>query len=266
MINLNPIIRHPITEKDYEGCINVTKSAWNEIPEIEQIPIHIMKAAERSGLFLVAEVDSNIAGYVMCFGYNKDAKLYLHAIGVSEEFKSQNIGYELFRSTLENAKSEGLDEINLTFDPLLGPNANLFIHKMGGQVISPEDYLINPYENTKNETTGGDVPSDRFIAHYDLNSDNIKNIIARKQTTEQFNLDTILNKEVSSFDNSIEDNELYVRIPTDFTNLKSKNKDLAKETILSFRNTLQGYLGKGYKVIDFISTKNNKENFYKLKK
>jgi len=154
------------SNEQFEECMKVTREAWEDIPEIEQIPTHIMKASSRTGQFLIAFLDNKIAGYSMSFA-QLPTTLYLHAIGVRRNYKSIGVGEAIMKKMKGEAINSGFTSINLTYAPLLGNNANLYIHKIGGTV---DNYEEDAYCKTFNKSTGGEAPADRFLVNIDLHS------------------------------------------------------------------------------------------------
>lgn len=64
---------------------------------------------------------------------NRDESVYLHAIGARDNHKNESIGEELLSEFGNSAEEAGLNQFTLTYDPLLGGNANLKSPKQAEQ-------------------------------------------------------------------------------------------------------------------------------------
>lgn len=255
-----------VSNEQFEQCLEVTKLAWKGIPEIEQIPPHIMKASSRTGQFLIAMLEEQVIGYSMSFSQLPDS-LYLHAMGVKNDFQSRGVGEIIMNAMREDAKEKGYKTITFTFHPLLGGNANLYIHKMGGKVFTYEE---DAYGKTYNETTGGEAPSDRLLVEIDILSElptrlpvkSIDDLIGEKVNNIDYDED-IPRIDSTNFD--ADTKAYFLEIPADFGVVKSAGVEHEVDFTLTFRKLFQTYLQKG-PITDFITIVQNgqRRNFYKI--
>lgn len=85
--------------------------------------------------------------------------LYLDMVGVLPALQSEGIGESLIRATVEAAARRRIERLQWTFDPLEGPNANVYIRKLGGEGV-------RFYENYYGELSGSrheGSPTDRVL-------------------------------------------------------------------------------------------------------
>ena len=76
---------------------------------------------ENPRIFLVAEVDGKIAGYVMCrmeFGLSNFKKMFARkghviSLAVLDEYRRRGIGYALMKQALKNLSESGASEVYL---------------------------------------------------------------------------------------------------------------------------------------------------------
>lgn len=258
---------------DYENAFEVTKSAWENIPEVEQIPVHIMQASGRTGQFIIAENNvKEVIGYSMSFA-QLPSNLYLHAIGVKKEYQSQKVGEKLMEYVVLFGRNAGFNSITLTYNPLLGKNANLFVHKMNGKVTSFEEDM---YGRTENQTTGGKAPSDRFLVKIDFDD--------LKREKNKYSLDELVNNSINRILYKQIEEELfpietkfndvgeskYIEVPNDLSLLKKlsalHDNNLEISMVLGLRDAFKN-VNEQNPIIDFVSVYENnglRRNFYVL--
>jgi len=252
----------------FEECLQVTRAAWDCIPDIEQIPAHVMKASARTGQFLVALLDNRVIGYSMSFT-QLPSTLYLHAIGVSESVKSKGVGETIMRKMREEAISSGFKFIDFTYEPLLGNNANLYVHKMGGTV---DTYEKDAYCKTQNKSTGGEAPADRLLVSIDLNGlgelrhniTSLEDVLPIRLNEVSYNENgeaqiTEINQKAQTQYNAIE-------IPGYRDSVTKAGPERHTSIVLQYRDIFQKSL-KYRRIVDFLSfgEKEERKNFYILR-
>lgn len=263
---------------DIKECVNVTKSAWEGIPDIETIPDHVFKAFAENGILLGAEQEGQIVGYAAVMeDMHEDDSYYLHAIGVDPDQAGKNVGKDLMcflRDEVLERNSDG--SISWTYDPLLGANANLYIEKLGGMV---QEYERDMYGNQENSVTAGETPTDRFLVNWDLGSERVETKLENHYSSPFKDIESLLEVDSSleplenycSLEEKIGDNNsaeaFGVEIPYDLDLIKKEGKE--KEWREATRNVFEPLLNdKNYQVVDFnsdiVNRKKRATNLYIL--
>lgn len=143
---------------------------WGFPPEF-LVPMNILAIlADTGGSVLVAyreDLGFNAdgwLGFAIALG-GRSGTLVSHMLGVREEMRGvRDLGWHLKVLQGYEALRAGHRSAIWTFDPMRGANARLNIEKLGATV---RELTIDKYGVLISELYG-DVPSDRFTAHWDL--------------------------------------------------------------------------------------------------
>lgn len=264
--------------EEMKEAVETLQSAFTDIPDIEVIPDHIFTAAAKTGILVGAYQDEDQIGFAMGVGdLKRKNNAYLHAIGVKEDYKNESVGEELLRRFGKRAKERDLDTFTLTYDPLLGGNANLNISKAGGNV---RNYEKNLYGRQENEANSGETPTDRFEVEFNLSNDDVERFLEGDQADSENFKDlpkvlemdssgkrpdiqkSVIKKEDSnerhySFDQGqfqrkfSEADYVGVEIPRDLSTIKESGTE--EEVRYATRKVFDELINeRGYEVIDFV--------------
>ncbi|MDQ2653266.1 MAG: hypothetical protein M3Z20_09490 [Chloroflexota bacterium] len=143
---------------------------WGFPPEF-LVPMNILAIlADTGGSVLVAYREDQgfnadgWLGFAIALG-GRSGTLVSHMLGVREELRgARDLGWHLKVLQGYEALRAGHRSAIWTFDPMRGANARLNIEKLGATV---RELTIDKYGVLISELYG-DVPSDRFTAHWDL--------------------------------------------------------------------------------------------------
>ncbi len=152
--------------------VELQRQTWGMEPE-DLAPVNILAViADTGGAILVAyEVRHGFnadgwLGFVFGLGA-RDGVLVSHMLGVRPDARgAAGIGWALKLAQADEARQTGHRAMTWTFDPMRGGNARLNLEKLGAVI---EEMTIDKY-GVLTTALYGDVPSDRFIAHWDLDS------------------------------------------------------------------------------------------------
>lgn len=253
--------------------------------EIDIIPAHLLQAAVHNGGLLIAataiDVDpgdevqpenTDLIGFVFGFpGFyatpdGPRVKHCSHMLGVDPRYRNQGLGFALKRAQWQMVRSQGIDRITWTYDPLLSPNAHLNIARLGAVCGT---YLSNYYGAMRDQLNIG-LPSDRFQVDWWVNSRRVNFRLSRRPRS-LIQLDhmksaeiEIINEasldqngwphpaEIDRFPNDPPDSLILVEIPADFQNLRKVQPELALEWRLHSRELFESLFRQGYLITDFI--------------
>ncbi|MDQ3693473.1 MAG: hypothetical protein M3464_07580 [Chloroflexota bacterium] len=153
-----------------ELVVELQRQTWGMAPE-ELVPANVLAVlAESGGSVIVAyrrragfTVDGWL-GFVISLGTDTGT-LLSHMLGVRAEARGRHdIGWYLKLVQAHEALRRGYVAASWTFDPMRGVNARLNLEKLGAVVT---ELTLDKY-GTLRSSLYGDVPSDRFTAHWDL--------------------------------------------------------------------------------------------------
>ena len=150
--------------------VQLQARVWGMPPEL-LVPMNILAIlADTGGSVLVAYREDRgfnadgWLGFAIALG-GRSGTLVSHMLGVREEMRGvRDLGWHLKVLQGYDALRTGHRSAIWTFDPMRGANARLNIEKLGATV---RELTIDKYGVLISELYG-DVPSDRFTAHWDL--------------------------------------------------------------------------------------------------
>ncbi|MCA9876516.1 MAG: hypothetical protein KC442_02000 [Thermomicrobiales bacterium] len=150
--------------------VQLQAKVWGMPPEL-LVPMNVLAIlADTGGSVLVAYREDRgfnadgWLGFAIAAG-GRSGTLVSHMLGVREELRGvRDLGWTLKVLQGYEALRAGHRTAIWTFDPMRGANARLNIEKLGATV---RELTIDKYGVLQSELYG-DVPSDRFTAHWDL--------------------------------------------------------------------------------------------------
>jgi predicted GNAT superfamily acetyltransferase len=117
------------------------REIWG-VDELEVYPALALKPQTEVGGILIGAFDEGrMVGFVFGFPGILDGETIIHSdmLGISEGYRSHNLGYLLKLAQREAAIEQGIERITWTFDPLQSRNAHFNFSKLG--VISDRYYV-----------------------------------------------------------------------------------------------------------------------------
>ena len=157
-------IRRFVGYEEYAACEQLQFAVW----QTAAVPHDLLATFDRNGgLVLGAFAGQTLIGTVFGFpGLRADGrpKLNSHRAAVLPDYRNSGIGEQLKWAQREHMLATGIELITWTFDPLLGRNARLNLHKLGGVArrLVQNAYGAYPVVN------GVALPSDRLVIEWEL--------------------------------------------------------------------------------------------------
>ncbi len=152
--------------------VHLQDHVWGMPPE-ELVPVNVLAILpDTGGSVLVAyreELGFNADGWLgfAISAGSRSGTLVSHMLGVREEQRgTRDLGWHLKLLQGYEALRSGHRSAVWTFDPMRGANARLNIEKLGATV---RELTLDKYGVLRSELYGN-VPSDRFTVHWDLES------------------------------------------------------------------------------------------------
>jgi predicted GNAT superfamily acetyltransferase len=233
---------------EFRELTNIQKEAWG-FASSDIVPIHIFKAAsdllKPNGIVLGYFLEDQIVGFVMTLPTSNPKEVLAHIGGVLPKYQDRGIFFKLLFEMKKIMKSNNVDKIFGTFDPLESINAHLYIRKLEG--IATNHY-INYYGEIDSKLHH-DLPTDRLRIEWILN-------------------DEILEKIKSNTDIDADSEDIkYIDIPLNIQELKNRDLNKAIEWRMKSRDLFDKYIAQqNFFVIDYIVDQINKKGMYVLKK
>jgi predicted GNAT superfamily acetyltransferase len=141
------VIRDIETLDEMHEVEQLQREIWG-VSDLEVLPALALRPQKEVGAILMgAFAEGRMIGFVFGFPGILNGETIIHSdmLGVSSEYRSQNVGYLLKLAQRQAALALGVKRITWTFDPLQSRNAHLNFNKLG---VIADRYLINYYGET----------------------------------------------------------------------------------------------------------------------
>jgi predicted GNAT superfamily acetyltransferase len=263
------------THDDFAAVVDLQRAVWGRAED--NIPAWMLAASVERGAILVgADADGRLVGFVYSVpGLRNGQPLqWSHMLGVLPEHRSSGLGRRLKLAQRERTIAQGLDLIEWTFDPLVATNANLNVTRLGAVV---EEYLENVYGVSASPLHGG-LPTDRFVASWRIRSPHVQRrleagpLIARDASVTQAAavIETVpfgkWRQPAGEPRLDCADMRLFVEIPFGFIDMLRETPSEALAWRLVTRRIFTNYFGRGYRVVDFIGSRESGRAGYLLQR
>lgn len=233
----------------FEKAEDVQRSAWG-IDDITIVPAHLLEAMSKynAGLIIGAYFREQMVGFMLVLETRDKKVHHLHMIGVQSKLQGGgsgiHIGEALFRFYGQEASNRGVEKVQWTYDPLLGPNASLYFHKLGAESVC---YISDAYGESSKVGIYQGLSTDRLLVSWQPNT-------FRDAPIERGSFPLI-----TTVDEIGEAPKFALEIPNDINELEP---DLATKARLNSRAIFTEAFSRGYKILDFVHEKETRRNFY----
>ena len=141
------VIRDIETLEEMHEVEELQREIWG-VSDRDVLPALALRPQKEVGAILIgAFAEGRMVGFVFGFPGILNGETIIHSdmLGVTSEYRSQNLGYLLKLAQRSAALALGVKRITWTFDPLQSRNAHLNFNKLG---VIADRYLINYYGET----------------------------------------------------------------------------------------------------------------------
>jgi predicted GNAT superfamily acetyltransferase len=169
---------------EFGACVQLQVDVWG-YGDRDVIPRRVFVVAKKiGGQVIGAFEDENLVGFAMALPGISNGRLYLHShmLAVNPNHRNQGIGRRLKLFQREDALARGIRHMEWTFDPLEIKNSFLNIAKLGTVV---RRYEPNFY-GVSSSRLQGEVPTDRLLAEWWLDSDWVCSTLAGEPASPPF--------------------------------------------------------------------------------
>ena len=234
------MIRDLTSIEEFRQVVELEKEIWGytDAGDLVTVPVFCF-TVHRGGTLVGAFDGDRLIGFAYAVVGMKDGKPmhWSHMAGVLESHRG-GVGFALKLAQRERAMAQGLDLIEWTFDPLQTMNAHFNFSKLGG--VSTE-YAVNFYGESTSALHRG-TPTDRLVLSW-----NLADPLVTKRLFE--NDDESRRQRIESL---AAGDHAWIEIPMGFTDIQQRQPELALEWRLKTREQFQDYIGRGYRVVDFV--------------
>jgi predicted GNAT superfamily acetyltransferase len=250
-------IRRLSSIEEYLQCEKLQERIWGPADIAGNRVVAMLTAQHNGGHVIGAFTDGGeLAGFVYSFiGLGPERRIKHCSIiaAVDENYRGQGLGYQLKLAQRRESLAQGIDLITWTFDPLLRVNAALNVRRLGGIA---REYHVNLYGGCDGLNAGLDT--DRLIIEWWLRRHPrparwsepclavpVNQVVAGERTGLPW---------IVSTDHDVDSEDLFLAIPPNLLELKRLDLPLAQHWRATTRGLFLEYLGRGYVVVDFITT------------
>lgn len=236
------------------------REIWG-VDDREVYPAMALKPlTEVGGILMGAFDEERLVGFVFGFPGILDGETIIHSdmLGISEGYRSHNLGYLLKLAQREAAIQRGVKRITWTFDPLQSRNAHLNFSKLG---VIADRYYVDYYGVTSSFLHR--FGTDRLWVTWLLTSERVTTRIERKdapvidlqQLTHLVRVGEGIEPIVN---NTIAGTALVIQIPADLTT----NQELWREAT---RKAFTTAIDQGFVVEEFYVSGDRQVGSYLLR-
>ena len=259
------IIRRLTTLGECRQVAALEKAVW-EFTDAEDVvpPALLIVSIKRGGLLLGAFDDADaLKGFVFSMPASKDGRAthWSHMLAVAPEARASGLGLRLKLEQRTHALEAGIDLIEWSYDPLQALNAHLNFARLG---VVVEEYEENLYGGSSSPLHEG-TPTDRFVAEWRLTAPHVERRLSAPQTPilrdAAIMSAVLVNPSRPAGDwiapgepvtDVVDGRRVLVEIPANFTEMQRQRSELALEWRMATRRIFQIYLNRGYRVVDFL--------------
>ena len=164
-------LRRVETLGEYHECVAIQEATWG--PGFrELVPTAILLVSQKLGGVCAGAFapDGRMLGFVFGLTGVIDGALahWSDLLAVRAEARGANLGERLKRYQRELVREIGVRTMYWTFDPLVARNAHLNLARLGARASR---YVPDMYGDDTGSPLHGRLPTDRFVAAWDLDSD-----------------------------------------------------------------------------------------------
>jgi len=160
-------IRDLVSHEDRVQCVALQEATWGA-GFTERVPAAILQVGPKVGGITAGAFDGagRLVGFIFGLTGFRHGVLahWSDMLAVVAERRGTNLGTHLKAYQRARCETMGVRVIYWTWDPLVARNAHLNLNKLGARV---DEFVENMYGVT-DSTQMGALPTDRFVAAWDL--------------------------------------------------------------------------------------------------
>jgi predicted GNAT superfamily acetyltransferase len=255
-------LRDLTTIEDCRRVVELEKQVWGYRDGEDVVPVPVLIVTVKRGGILIGAFDppERLIGFVYSFPALRNGRVtqWSHMLGVRASHRSAGVGFRLKVEQRHRARQMGLDLIEWTFDPLQAVNAHLNFRRLGALA---GEYVENLYGSSSSSLHQG-TPTDRLIVEWPITARRVEDRLqgSMPQVRSSTSVTPTVNRTrplggwltCDAVDLSVSGPQLSMTIPTGFTRMQAEAPELARSWRQATRDLFLAYLGRGYRVVDFV--------------
>jgi predicted GNAT superfamily acetyltransferase len=257
---------------DFDACVVLQKETWGE-QYTDIVPASLLKVSQKIGGILAGGFTGRgeMKGFVFGMTGVRDGNVvhWSHMLAVRKEMRGTGLGKRLKLFQREQLLSDGISQVQWTFDPLVARNANLNLNSLSATV---SEYVTDMYGESGSELHSG-VGMDRFIVNWNLNDPAVVRAAQGTKTGPGPQRSSpVVNTRMSSDgrvtlvdQDPVSEPEVQIEIPSDVETMLRRSVEEAVRWRVNTRGAFLRYMERGYRVEGFQADPNTKRSFYILK-
>ena len=240
--------------EDYEDAVALQDEIWGA-GFSDRVPAAILRVAQKVGGVSAGAFDESgrMLGFV--FGLtgvrNGRPVHWSDMLAVREDARGQHLGDRLKRYQRDLVRAIGVEAMYWTFDPLVARNAHFNLNRLGARIA---EYVPNLYGSNTGSVLHGGLPTDRFIAEWDLARDEQTNHHRAPAPAPMRDAPTVnqwTDDQVTLVDPLPDAPRVRIQIPHDIELVHALGADTAFAWRMTTRDAFLHYLGRGYRIVGF---------------
>jgi predicted GNAT superfamily acetyltransferase len=256
-----PVIRPFESHADRAQCVALQELTWGK-GFTERIPAAMLLVAQKTGGVCAGAFDAEgrMLGFVFGVTGVQEGELmhWSDMLAVHPDARGQRLGERLKQFQRAQCAAMGIRTIYWTFDPLVARNAHLNLARMGARV---HEFVPAMYGEGTNSPLQGDMPTDRFVVAWAVDPAQAAPALASLPADTV----TVVDREAQLRDGRgaiaadaaqiawPDATHVGVRAPRDISALAAADIDAARRWRFATRAAFTHYLGRGYRVVGFVS-------------
>jgi predicted GNAT superfamily acetyltransferase len=262
-------LRRLESQSDYDEAVALQEETWGA-GFTDRVPAAILRVAQKVGGVSAGAFDAQgrLVGFVFGLTGVRDGRLvhWSDMLAVRDEARGRHLGERLKHYQRALVRAVGVDLMYWTFDPLVARNAHFNLNRLGAVVA---EYVPDLYGSNTGSVLHGTLPTDRFIARWDLADPDPaatpRNAATPASTAGDAPHAIVAGDSRVQLTTPLPDAPgVRVRIPHDIERVLATDPDAALAWRLATRDAFRHYLARGYRVTGFDRGDANRLPSYEL--
>ena len=249
------IVLRPLASlDDFEEAVRLQDEIWGA-GFSDRVPAAILRVAQKVGGVSAGAFAENgrMLGFVFGLTGIRDGQLvhWSDMLAVREEARGHHLGDRLKHYQRDVVRALGVTRMLWTFDPLVARNAHFNLNRLG---VGIAEYVPNFYGANTGSILHGALPTDRFIADWELDTEAQpgRGASGQPDTGDPIPVTTVVEGgQVRTVDPLPAAPRVRVPIPVDLEATLGRSADEALAWRLATRTAIMHYLAAGYRVSAF---------------
>jgi len=262
------VLRSLTTNAEYDEAVALQDEIWGA-GFTDRVPASILRVAQKVGGVTAAAFDAQdrMLGFVFGLTGVRDGRPvhWSDMLAVREEARGKQLGEKLKNYQRDLVRAVGVETMFWTFDPLVARNAHFNLNRLGARIA---EYIPNFYGSNTGSILHGALPTDRFVAEWQLASAdrNARDAAPQRErpAADAASTAVVENGRVRVVEPLPDATRVLVPVPRDIEALLGASHDAALAWRLATREAILHYLALGYQVTAFYRGTDNEPPAYEL--